>query len=56
VRRRDLARLLILGTYRPVDVMGHAHALHSIVAELRYHPQYAELVLDYLSAAAVVAY
>jgi predicted ATPase len=56
VRRRDPARLLILGTYRPVDVIMHAHALRSIVAELRHHPQYAELVLDYLSAATVAMY
>ena len=56
VRRRDPARLLILGTYRPVDVLVHAHPLHAIAAELRHHPQYAELVLDYLSAAAVTLY
>jgi DNA-binding winged helix-turn-helix (wHTH) protein len=56
VRRRDPARLLILGTYRPVDMIVHAHALRSIVAELRHHPQYAELGLDYLPAAAVTAY
>jgi DNA-binding winged helix-turn-helix (wHTH) protein/predicted ATPase len=56
VRRRDPARLLILGTYRPVDVLVHAHPLHAIAAELRHHPQYAEMGLDYLSAAAVTLY
>jgi DNA-binding winged helix-turn-helix (wHTH) protein/predicted ATPase len=56
VRRRDPARLLILGTYRPVEVIEHAHALRAIAAELRHHPQYAELVLDYLSATATAAY
>jgi predicted ATPase/DNA-binding winged helix-turn-helix (wHTH) protein len=56
VRRRDPACLLILCTYRPVDVMEHAHPLRAIVAECRHHPQYAELVLDSLSAAAVAAY
>src|SRR5262249_42565151 len=56
VRRRDPARLLILGTYRPVDVIVHAHPLRAIVTELRHHPQYAELVLDYLSAAATAVY
>ena len=56
VRRRDPARLLILGTYRPVDVIVHAHPLRPLLAELRQHPQYAELVLDYLSAAATAAY
>jgi DNA-binding winged helix-turn-helix (wHTH) protein/predicted ATPase len=56
VRRRDPARLLILGTYRPVDVMVHAPALRAMVAEFQHLPQYAELVLDYLSAAATAAY
>ena len=56
VRRRDPARLLILGTYRPAEVLVHAHALRAIVAELRHHPQYAELGLDTLSAAATAAY
>jgi predicted ATPase len=56
VRRRDPTRLLILGTYRPVDVIVHAHLLRAIVAELRHHPQYTELVLDYLSEAAIAAY
>jgi predicted ATPase len=55
-RRRDSARLLILGTYRPVDVIVHAHPLRSMVAELQHHSQYAELVLDYLSEAATAAY
>ena len=55
-RRRDPARLLILGTYRPVEVIVHAHPLRALLAEFQQHPQYAELVLDYLSEAAVVAY
>lgn len=56
VRRRDPARLLILGTYRPVDIIGHAHPLRAIVAEVRHQPQYTELVLDSLSEAAAAAY
>jgi len=56
VRRRDPARLLLLGTYRPVEVMGQAPALRALVAELRYHPQYVELALDALSEAATAAY
>jgi predicted ATPase len=56
IRRRDPARLLILGTYRPVDVIVHAHPLRPLLAEMRQHPQYVELVLDYLSVAAVTAY
>jgi predicted ATPase len=56
VRRRDPAHLLILGTYRPVDVIVHTHPLRPLLAELRQHPQCAELVLDYLSETAVTAY
>jgi predicted ATPase len=55
-RRRDPARLLILGTYRPVEVILHPHPLRTVVAELRQRPQCAELVLDYLSEAAVATY
>jgi predicted ATPase len=55
-RRRDPARLLILGTYRPVEVIVQAHPLRALRAEFQSHPQYAELVLDYLSEVAVVAY
>lgn len=55
-RRRDPARLLILGTYRSVEVMLHVPALHTIVAELRPHPQYVELALDTLPATAIAAY
>jgi predicted ATPase len=46
-RRRDSARLLILGTYRPVEIIVHAHPLRALLVELRPHPQYAELALDY---------
>jgi predicted ATPase len=55
-RRRDPARLLILGTYRPVEALLHNHALRSLIAELRQQPQCAEMVLDYLSGDAVEAY
>jgi predicted ATPase/DNA-binding winged helix-turn-helix (wHTH) protein len=55
-RRRDPARLLILGTYRPVEVIVHVHPLRALLAEFQPHPQYAELVLDYLSETAVGAY
>jgi hypothetical protein len=45
-RRRDPARLLVLATYRPVDAIIHAHAVHPLVEELRMHDQCAELALD----------
>jgi predicted ATPase len=56
VRQRDPARLLLLGTYRPVDAIVHTHPLRPLMAELRQHPQCAELVLDYLSDTAITAY
>jgi tetratricopeptide (TPR) repeat protein len=55
-RRPDPARLLILGTYRPVDAIVHAHLLRTVLIELRQHGQCVELVLDYLSEADVAAY
>jgi predicted ATPase len=33
-QRREPARLLVLGTYRPVDVVLEAHPLHGLVQEL----------------------
>ena len=54
--RYDPARLLVLATYRPVDVIVHTHPLRQLLTELRTHENGAELVLDYLSEAAIVAY
>jgi predicted ATPase len=55
-RRRDPARLMILGTYRPVEVLLHKHPLRNLMADLRPHPQCPELVLDYLSSKSVEDY
>src|SRR5262249_56445550 len=55
-RRPDPARLLVLGTYRPVEVIVEAHPLRRLMTELRSHSQCADMVLDYLSEAAVLAY
>jgi tetratricopeptide (TPR) repeat protein len=55
-RRPDPARLLILGTYRPVDAMVQAHPLRTVLTELQQHGQCVELVLDYLSEDEVTAY
>jgi tetratricopeptide (TPR) repeat protein len=55
-RRPDPARLLLLGTYRPVDAIVHAHPLRTVLTELQQHGQCAELALDYLSAGEVMAY
>jgi DNA-binding winged helix-turn-helix (wHTH) protein/predicted ATPase len=55
-RRRDPARLLVLGTYRPVEALLQRHPLRDVLAELRHQPQCAEIVLDYLSRESVAAY
>jgi DNA-binding winged helix-turn-helix (wHTH) protein/tetratricopeptide (TPR) repeat protein len=55
-RRPDPARLLILGTYRPVEAIVQAHPLRTILTELRQHGQCVELALGYLSEADVAAY
>jgi DNA-binding winged helix-turn-helix (wHTH) protein/predicted ATPase len=55
-RRRDAARLLVLGTYRPVEALLHGSQLPDVLAELRHQPQSAEIVLDFLSSDAVHTY
>jgi tetratricopeptide (TPR) repeat protein len=54
--RRDSARLLVVGTYRPVEAIVRKHPMQRVRAELRQLPQCQELALDYLSEAAVAAY
>ncbi len=55
-RRRETARLLVLGTYRPVEAIVADHPLRSLTHELRGRGQCEELLLDYLSEDAVAAY
>ena len=55
-RRLDPARLLILGTYRPVETMVRQHPLRAIVAELESQRQCGYLTLDYLSEDDVATY
>jgi DNA-binding winged helix-turn-helix (wHTH) protein/predicted ATPase len=55
-RRRTPARLLVLGTYRPVDAIVREHPLKGIKQELLAQGQCAELVLPWLSEAAVAEY
>src|SRR5215470_11975498 len=55
-RRREKAGLLVIGTYRPMDVLVRAHPLRTVVQELQRHGQCAELPLAYLPAAGVAAY
>jgi predicted ATPase len=54
-QRRASARLLLLGTYRPVDVIVHGHPLQAVKTALTLHGRCVELVLEVLPAAAVAA-
>src|SRR5262249_59744263 len=55
-RRREPARLLVIGTYGPMDVLVGAHPLRAVVQELQRHGQCAELPLACLTEAGVAVY
>jgi predicted ATPase len=55
-QRQEPARLLVLGTYRPVDVIVHSHPLQTVKAELLRHRQCVELSLELLTAAEIAQY
>ena len=55
-RRREPARLLVLGTFRPVEAVVQGHPVRSVTQELQVHGQCAELGLAYFSEAAVTTY
>ena len=55
-RRREPARVLVLGTYRPADVANRAHPLRAMKQELQLHGHCEELPLEFLSVAAVGEY
>jgi len=55
-QRPEPARLLVLGTYRPVDVLLRGHPLRGMAQELCGRGQGSELRLEFLSAADVAAY
>ncbi len=48
-RRSEPARLMILGTYRPVEMLAGEHPLRALKAELELHQQCEELRLKLLS-------
>jgi predicted ATPase len=54
--RRQSARLLLVGTYRPVDVIVQQHPLRAVVRELALHELCAELSLDLLNQAEIGQY
>src|SRR5215510_10489802 len=55
-RRRALAQLLVVGTYRPVDLAMAQHPLRALTQELRGHQLCHELAVEPLSEADVAAY
>ena len=55
-KRQEPARLLVIGTYRPVDAIVSQHPLRSVQRELQLHGQCEELILDYLSETDIQAY
>ena len=55
-QRRDPARLLFIGTYRPVDVTVRNHPLRSVHQALRAHAQCQDLWLTPLMETAVAEY
>jgi len=52
-RRRQAAKLLLIGTYRPVEVIVSEHPLRGVKQELHLHKLCQELPLEYLSQEAV---
>ncbi len=56
VRRRDPFRLLIIGTYRPVEAIVQSHPVRLVTDDLRRHDQGLEMALEYFSIADVLAY
>ena len=55
-QRREPARLLVLGTYRPVETVLQAHPLRGLVQELCGRSRAVDLRLEFLPAADVTAY
>jgi predicted ATPase len=55
-RRREPARLFVLGTYRPLEAVLHSHPLQTVRQELRLHGQCHELPLRLLTEAQVAEY
>ncbi|HXH84840.1 MAG TPA: AAA family ATPase, partial [Candidatus Tectomicrobia bacterium] len=49
-RRRERARLLVIGTYRPLDAIVRGHPLSAVTRELALHGACEEVVLELLSA------
>jgi predicted ATPase len=55
-QRHERAQLLVIGTYRPVDVTTNGHPLYTVKQELQIHRRCAELPLGFLTEDAVSEY
>jgi predicted ATPase len=55
-QRQEAARLFVLGTYRPADMVAGEHSLPGLTQELLMHGYCEELALPFLSEAAVGEY
>jgi DNA-binding winged helix-turn-helix (wHTH) protein/predicted ATPase len=55
-RRREAARLLVIGTHRPLEAQGDGHPLKGVMQELHAHSLCTELALRLLNEAEVAAY
>jgi DNA-binding winged helix-turn-helix (wHTH) protein/tetratricopeptide (TPR) repeat protein len=55
-RRADPARLMIVGTYRPVDVILNDHPLKGVKRELQAHNLCHEIPLEYLAEDVIAEY
>src|SRR4029077_15347212 len=55
-RRQEPARLLVVGSYRPVDVIVAGHPLRALIQELRIRRQCEEFALEFLREADVAVY
>lgn len=55
-RRREPARLMVIATYRPVEVILSEHPLKSVKQELQAHRLCKELPLEYLSEEAIAEF
>ncbi len=55
-RRTQPARLLVIGTYRPAEMLSDGHPLKAVTQELYGHGLATEVTLEGLSEAAIAAY
>jgi DNA-binding winged helix-turn-helix (wHTH) protein/predicted ATPase len=55
-RRREPARLLLVGTYRPAEMISSGHPLKAVQQELKMHRRCEELALEFLTEGAVGEY